>query len=1523
MSERAARTRSKGPSPPVQQAPTRAPTPTSTGTLSGRSGLLQGAGPVLGLGVQRQVAVGAPGDRFEREADAASDRVSAGQSVEPSAMSPVTPETIAQTAAEPTTPEKMPEAMAVQKAAATPEEKKPVQTDAAGGAASPSPGAIAGAAIASKGAGNPLEPATRGTLESRLGTDLGQVRVHDDSAARASAQALNARAFTHGSDIWLGPGASQNDTRLMAHEATHVVQQAGGVHHMVQRQPAPSRKDPTAEGLVDSYLATSSDWYEREGRQELGANLYELVSGHPDAIEDVMAVLTHRRADFALTELKGISTGFVDAAGPDGLDRLAASPSGAALLDFLKRPLFEGRTQELRWAIAIDDALSRAAGQKSAEAVLEEAKRRAETAGPAVLGAVDPLQINEHLRLIRLMLVALHSRYDDDIEVAPAIASLEADLDVRFGVHAGDVIDFEEDARQVGATQAIVARCVASLAKFDRMLSPPDDSSVISLFGRIIQTLLGNTGPPSPGGLGAGPLGFQFLQLAGEVRKDWIAALDQAVMPEGANLLAVAESKSANLPAALTQLYLASVPGHGRYFAYYGMRESTNEMIGWVNWVQTKIASRDAEAATLEKARQDGAPDLGERQEHYQAVGKLIQLSIEGIQLWDQAIRAHEQLSVGISVLGHLAPHVVLVYEDALHIRQRCQGMKNAALAEDPKTLSDLADRNRTDPAINEFFANMPLFVTGANLLPSVVINLLVNFGIVKLASIAGSAAAGLISTGENASLLNVFAQVGLESLTFTASSRALQSAVGSPSRLSFLWDLALNAGLFATLRVTTSLVQTSFTARGLEVYAPAATQVVSFPILQAFGTLQFRLENNRWPRAEEIRDMSADGLIMYAALVKTQGGGSAARGQRHSGLAVLEMLHGKYGERLEAFEQARTRLAAHFYEQLRTGGGSNAQALEAEARTLEGSFRALVDEITDDPQIELDLLRDALKDPGLQTGEISEELLARSFDMPTEVGIRAAGELQYTYALGVTDLVVQALEARNATVTEGVDASGRHTLVAKTPDQPTLFFIERTEATPAAASAPTAVGGATSPRAPSARASMAGGTRGSYGPQVAGAPRPTYVEVPGKGQSSPLRLAERIATVFTNPTNPASRRVLAEGATLRAVAGPPGAPQTRYELVIPASGPRPEVVVPVRIESTPSQPTSVHGEDTGPAAMLIRSSLDSAGTRRYEASIAVHRDLARLDIRNAVGHELDELVRIVNSGASGTAITAQKRASLLRARGAAPLAPPPSITAHDDATALEFADFTRQASPIGGRPTNYALPDTVLSRALEMGFGETAYLDDKLSLLRRAGVDEDMLQRLRVRATQGAIAARIPLTSPLATARIIGHLLYPSAGSPASPIGGLHLHAALEGYRAELIATNQPRHLVRTTDSPHTAGSVTYNAYEQWRWTAGGVPGPRPLVPSGTAGVNVGGWVLAPEAKTTFNNLPDFLIEAQAAWSAWQAVNPLPAAGTNQFWQMVAPGGQQIAGYFNVTGSGTIEMISVFPYRTGGLTSW
>ncbi len=77
--------------------------------------------------------------------------------------------------------------------------------------------------------GQPIDPATRVFLEPRFNSDFSHVRVHADTAASASATAVNARAYTVGHNIVFGAGqyapATAEGKRLIAHELAHVVQQ--------------------------------------------------------------------------------------------------------------------------------------------------------------------------------------------------------------------------------------------------------------------------------------------------------------------------------------------------------------------------------------------------------------------------------------------------------------------------------------------------------------------------------------------------------------------------------------------------------------------------------------------------------------------------------------------------------------------------------------------------------------------------------------------------------------------------------------------------------------------------------------------------------------------------------------------------------------------------------------------------------------------------------------------------------------------------------------------------------------------------------------------------------------------------------------------------------------------------------------------------------------------------------------------------------------------------------------------------
>ena len=77
--------------------------------------------------------------------------------------------------------------------------------------------------------GRPLDPSAQVHLESRLGHDFGQVRVHTGAQAAASAEALDSLAYTIGEEIVFGEEQYRPDTAeglsLLAHELTHVVQQ--------------------------------------------------------------------------------------------------------------------------------------------------------------------------------------------------------------------------------------------------------------------------------------------------------------------------------------------------------------------------------------------------------------------------------------------------------------------------------------------------------------------------------------------------------------------------------------------------------------------------------------------------------------------------------------------------------------------------------------------------------------------------------------------------------------------------------------------------------------------------------------------------------------------------------------------------------------------------------------------------------------------------------------------------------------------------------------------------------------------------------------------------------------------------------------------------------------------------------------------------------------------------------------------------------------------------------------------------
>jgi hypothetical protein len=101
--------------------------------------------------------------------------------------------------------------------------------------------------------GAALDENTRSFFEGRFRQDFGGVRIHTDESAAASARQINARAYTVGHDIVFAPGqyapGTATGTHLLAHELTHVIQQAPGIHRQPETIPVGPLQTNSAAAL--------------------------------------------------------------------------------------------------------------------------------------------------------------------------------------------------------------------------------------------------------------------------------------------------------------------------------------------------------------------------------------------------------------------------------------------------------------------------------------------------------------------------------------------------------------------------------------------------------------------------------------------------------------------------------------------------------------------------------------------------------------------------------------------------------------------------------------------------------------------------------------------------------------------------------------------------------------------------------------------------------------------------------------------------------------------------------------------------------------------------------------------------------------------------------------------------------------------------------------------------------------------------------------------------------------------------
>ena len=154
--------------------------------------------------------------------------------------------------------------------------------------------------VVGKGSGQPLDAPVRQRMEASFGADFSDVRVHSGGSAAASAQAVDAHAYTVGNEIVLGDGqtpGSPAHERTLAHELTHVVQQRSGPVDGTPMAGGISVSDPAdrferaAEATADAVVGTGRA--PDSGATGAGASIQRQEEVEPEE-EEIQALAIQR-----------------------------------------------------------------------------------------------------------------------------------------------------------------------------------------------------------------------------------------------------------------------------------------------------------------------------------------------------------------------------------------------------------------------------------------------------------------------------------------------------------------------------------------------------------------------------------------------------------------------------------------------------------------------------------------------------------------------------------------------------------------------------------------------------------------------------------------------------------------------------------------------------------------------------------------------------------------------------------------------------------------------------------------------------------------------------------------------------------------------------------------------------------------------------------------------------------------------------------------------------------------------------